>query len=440
MNSILAIENLDFALFYEQLSHNILFNIALLLTLGIIGGKLAELAKLPKVTGYIIIGILIGPNALGLMSQDVLDSFKAFKILALGFIGFNIGMELNFKRLRRTGKEVLFVTFSQAILTFLLVGLAVFLFVDEYKWTYALIFGAIAIVTTPAPILVCIKSYHVKGRLTNLLCPMVAIDDALGIIVFAFILPISIYLAGHSGEVTSIGNLFLGPMLEIGLSIVIGSIIGLILVFILNHFKKGDNLSLLLIVVIGLFFGIGIGYAAEISAILLPLTIGVLISNKLETHFMLDIKDNTDAIILPLLLVFFTLSGAEMNVSLLPKLGELGLIYIFVRIIGKIIGASTSTKIMKEKKEVVKYLGVTLIPQGGVAIDMAILAEFRFLQLAGELDNPHFAVIGSTVLTVILSATIIYKVFGEIIVKWAFKKAGEMPEHDKDYIEHQHVL
>lgn len=440
MNFISAIENLDFALFYEQLSNNILFNIALLLTLGIIGGKLAELAKLPKVTGYIIIGIIIGPNALGVLSQDVLDSFKAFKILALGFIGFNIGMELNFKRLRRTGKEVLFVTFSQAILTFLLVFIAVVLFVDEYKWTYGLIFGAIAIVTTPAPILVCIKSYHVKGRLTNLLCPMVALDDAFGIIVFAFILPISIYLAGHSGEVVSAGNLLLGPMLEIGLSIIIGIIIGLILVFILNRFKKGDNLSLLLIVVIGLFFGIGIGYAAEMSAILLPLTIGVLISNRLDTHFMLDIKHNTDAIILPLLLVFFTLSGAELNVALLPKLGGLGLIYIFVRIAGKMIGASSSTKIMKERKEVVRYLGVTLIPQGGVAIDMAILAEFRFLQLAGELDNPHFAVIGSTVLTVILAATVIYKIFGEIIVKWAFKKAGEMPDQDKDYIEHQHVL
>lgn len=439
MNFILAIDSLDFSIFFEQLSSNILFNIALLLTLGIIGGKLAELAKLPKVTGYIIMGIIIGPNALGIMSHDVLTSFKAFKILALGFIGFNIGMELNFKRLQKTGKEVLFVTFTQAILTFFLVAGAVYMFVDEFKWTYALIFGAIAMVTTPAPILVCIKSYHVKGRLTDLLCPMVALDDALGIMVFAFILPISIYLAGHSGEVISAGNLFLGPMLEIGFSIIIGSIIGLIIVFILNHFKKGDNLSLLLIVVVGLFFGIGIGYAAEMSAILLPLTIGVLVSNKLAPVYMYKVKDITDALILPLLLVFFTLSGAELDVALLPRLGELGLIYIFVRIIGKIIGSSASTKIMGEKKQVVRYLGVTLIPQGGVAIDMAILAEFRFLQLAGELDNPHFAVIGSTVLTVILAATVIYKVFGEIIVKWAFKKAGELPDQDIDYSEHQHL-
>ena len=439
MNSILAIESLDFGLFMDQLTSNVLFNIALLLTLGIIGGKLAELAKLPKVTGYIIMGIIIGPNALGVLSHDVLYSFKAFKILALGFIGFNIGMELNFKRLRTTGKEVLFVTFAQVFVTFILVAGAVYLFVDEYKWTYALIFGAIAIVTTPAPILVCIKSYHVKGRLTSLLCPMVALDDAFGIIVFAFILPIAIYLAGHSGEVISAGNLFLGPMLEIGLSVIIGSIIGLIIIFILNHFKKGDDLSLLLIVVVGLFFGIGIGYAAEMSAILLPLTIGVLVSNKLDPDYMYKIKGITDAIILPLLLVFFTLSGAELDVALLPRLGELGLIYIFVRVIGKIIGSSVSTKVMKERKEVVRYLGVTLIPQGGVAIDMAILAEFRFLQLATELDNPHFAVIGSTILTIILAATVIYKIFGEIIVKWAFKKAGEMPENDQDYIEHQHL-
>jgi NhaP-type Na+/H+ or K+/H+ antiporter len=439
MDTLLTLENFSFTSFYDNLTSNIIYNIALLLTLGIIGGKLAELAKLPKVTGYIIIGILAGPSALHLLSSEVLHSFKPFKILALGFIGFNIGMELNFSNLKTSGKHVLFITFSQAIFTFLLVMFAVVLFVDDYKWTYGLIFGAIATVTTPAPILACIKSYNVKGRLSSLLCPMVALDDAIGIIIFAFVLPISVYLAGHSGEVISITTLVVGPLFEIGFSILAGVIIGSILIYILNHFKKGDNVSLLLIVVIGILFGIAIGYSVEVSAILLPLTIGVLIANGLERDFMRKVKLNTDAIILPLLLIFFTLSGAELKIHLLWQIGGLGLIYILVRLIAKYLATRFASKVIGESKEVVNFLGVALIPQGGVAIDMAILAEFRFIQLANE-TNSAVAEIGSTILTVILAATVIYKIFGEIIVKWAFDKAHEIPQHDEDYLEHQHVL
>ena len=439
METLLTLDNFAFVSFYEVLTESIIYNIALLLTLGIIGGKLANLVKLPKVTGYIIIGIIAGPSALHLLSSEVLYSFKPFKILALGFIGFNIGMELNFSNLKSSGRHVLFITFSQAILTFLMVMFAVVLFVDEYKWTYGLIFGAIATVTTPAPILACIKSYNVKGRLSDLLCPMVALDDAIGIMIFAFVLPISVYLAGHSGEVISASTLIIGPLFEIGFSILIGSIIGLIVIYVLDHFKKGDNVSLLLIVVIGILFGIAIGYAVEISAILLPLTIGVLIANGLEREFMFKIKENTDAIILPLLLIFFTLSGAELKIHLLWQIGGLGLIYIVVRLIAKYLATSFSSKIVGENRDVVKYLGVALIPQGGVAIDMAILAEFRFIQLANE-TNSALAEIGSTILTVILAATVIYKIFGEIIVKWAFDQAHEIPKHDQDYLEHQHVL
>lgn len=439
METLLTLDNFTFISFYDTLSSSIIYNIALLLTLGIIGGKIASLLKLPKVTGYIIIGIVAGPSFLHLLSSEVLYSFKPFKTMALGFIGFNIGMELNFFNLKSSGRHVLFITFSQAILTFLLVMFAVVLFVDDYKWTYGLIFGAIATVTTPAPILACIKSYNVKGRLSSLLCPMVALDDAIGVIIFAFVLPISVYLAGHSGEVINASTLLVGPMFEIGFSILIGSIIGIVLIYVLDHFKKGDDVSLLLIVVIGILFGIGIGYAAEISAILLPLTIGVFIANGLEKSFMLKIKKNTDAIILPLLLIFFTLSGAELKIHLLWQIGGLGLIYIVVRLIAKYLATRFSSKLMGESKDVVRYLGVALIPQGGVAIDMAILAEFRFIQLAND-TNSELAEIGSTILTVILAATVIYKIFGEIIVKWAFDKAHEIPKHDQDYLEHQHVL
>ncbi|XMB86791.1 cation:proton antiporter [Mycoplasmatota bacterium WC44] len=429
--SVLMIQYL--ALFFEQLTTNIIFNIALLLTVGIIGGKIAEKLRLPKATGYILIGMLTGPYVLNYLSEDVINNFKSFKILALGFMGYKIGMEVNFVSLRKFGKSIFLITVSQAIFTFILVSLAVWLVVDEHKLTYGLIFGAIATVTTPAPIIACIKSYHIKGRLSDFLCPMIAIDVALGILIFAFVLPLSIYFAGHDVGVISLSSILIGPFLEIGLSLLLGSIIGIGLVYLLNKFKNGDNISLLLIVIIGLFFGISIGYTAHISATLLPLTIGVIVANKLDPEFMVKVKSNTDSIILPILLVFFTLSGAQLNITLLPTLGGLGLIYIFTRTIGKISGASLSAKALNESKEVVSYLGITLVPQGSVAIDMAILVEIRFLQLAKEINNVDFEVIGSTILSVILATTVIYKMFGEIMVKWAFKKAGEIPKKNVEY-------
>jgi len=436
----MAIQDLTFTSFYEHFTENIIFNVALLLTLGIIGGKIAHDFKLPKVTGYIIIGMIFGPSGLNFLTEEALYSFKIFKILALGFIGFNIGMELNFISMKKTGKHALLIALAQAMLTFILVASVVYLLADSYKMTYALIFGAIATVTTPAPIIACMKSYNIKGKLANLICPIVALDDIIGIILFALVLPVSIYLAGHVGEVISFTTLMVGPLLEIGFSIFIGSLIGLVLVFILRQFRKGDNVSIMMILIIGLFIGIAIGDSLQASAILLPLTIGVFVVNGLDQEFLVKVKKTSDYITMPLLLVFFTISGAGLDIALLPSLGMLGLGYILVRIIGKVIGTYFASRALKEGNEVSRYMGIALIPQGGVAIDMAILAEARFLQLYATSGNSDFEVIATTILSIILAATVIYKVFGEIIVKWAFGKAGEIHKKDDEYYEQQHVL
>ena len=436
---ILDVNLLSSILSFENIQSNVFIDIALLVTIGIIGGKIAELLHLPRVTGYIIIGMIFGPNVLNIFNAEMIYDLKALKVLGLGFIGYNVGLEVNFKMLKYNRFAVLFLTLFQAIVTFVLVAGTILIFVDEYAWTYALIFGAIATVTTPAPIVACIRSYHTKGRLTALLCPMIALDDVLGVIIFAFVLPISVYLAGHTGEQLTFMTLLGSPLLQIVLSIGVGIVIGLVVERFIEYFYKGDKITIFLIIIVGLLLGIGITYMFNLSTILLPLTIGAILSNRLNFDLRDKVRGISDAFILPILLIFFTLSGAELNIGLLTTLEVVGLIYIFVRVIGKLLGAFTASVILREETKIKKYLGPALIPQGGVAIDMAILAEFRFLQLAGELDNPHFAVIGSTVLTIILAATVIYKVFGEIIVKWAFKRAGELPEHDKDYDEHQHL-
>lgn len=423
---------------FEDIHSNLFLDIALLLTVGIIGGKLAELAKLPRVTGFIIMGMLLGPNLLNLFNEEIIADFKALKILGLGFIGYNVGLEVDLKMLKHNRNEVLFVTVFQSLFTFGLVAGMILLIVDEYAWTYALIFGAIASVTTPAPIVACIRSYHAKGRLTQLLCPMIAIDDVLGVILFALVLPISVYLAGHTGQEISFAVLVGAPLLEIALSLGIGLLIGLGIERLLEWFYKGDNITIFLIIVIGLLFGIGFTYMIETSSILLTLMIGAVLTNRLSFEMRDRVRSISDSFILPILLVFFTLSGAELNIGLLTTLEIIGVIYIAFRIIGKILGTFFATSIMREETKVRKYLGPAMIPQGGVAIDMAILAEIRFLQLKVETGNEAYGYIGSTILTVVLAAVVLYKIFGEIIVKWSFRQANEILE--EDHSTHAHLI
>lgn len=424
--------------FFEDIHSNLFLDIALLLTIGIIGGKLAEMVKLPRVTGYIIIGMIFGPNLLNLFNEEIIADFKALKILGLGFIGYNVGLEVNFKMLKYNRNEVLFVTIFQSLFTFLLVGGTILLIIDDYAWTYALIFGAIASVTTPAPIVACIRSYHTKGRLTQLLCPMIALDDVLGVILFALVLPIGVYLAGHTGQEISFAVLVGEPLFEIGISLVVGLVLGVIIERLLQYFYKGDGITIFLIIVVGLLFGIGFSYMFETSTILLPLMIGAVLTNKLSFDLRDKVRTISDAFILPILLVFFTLSGAELDIALLTTLEVIGVIYVTVRVIGKLVGAFAATSLLREESKVRKYLGPALIPQGGVAIDMAILAEIRFAQLAEETGNTAYSNIGSTILTVILGAVVIYKIFGEIIVKWSFRQANEITL--EDHSPHAHLI
>jgi len=432
------VDILSLFFFFEDIHSNLFIDIALLVSIGIIGGKLAEMVHLPRVTGFIIIGMIFGPNLLNLFNAEIIADFKTLKILGLGFIGYNVGLEVNFKMLKYNRKAVLFITVFQALFTFLLVGSMILLIVEDYAWTYALIFGAIACVTTPAPIVACIRSYQTKGRLTQLLCPMIALDDVLGVVLFALVLPISVYLAGHTDQVMTFGVLLGDPLLEIGLSIFIGGIIGLIVERFLKYFYKGDSITIFLIVVIGLLFGIGFSYMFDTSTILLPLMIGTVLSNKLDFDLRHKVRTISDQFILPILLVFFTLSGAELDIALLSTLEIIGVIYVLFRVIGKLLGAFISSTILREEVKVRKYLGLALIPQGGVAIDMAILAEIRFIQLSQETGNPEYITIGSTILTVVLGAVLIYKVVGEIIVKWAFRKANEITLDD--HSAHAHLI
>jgi len=426
---------------FDALSQDLLFNIVFLLVIGIIGGNLAEKFKLPRVTGYILVGMLFGPNALGLIDADFLYDIKIIKVLTLGFIGFNIGMELNKAILKSKGSRILFITIFQAMFTFALVFLAVYFVAREHKLTYALILGSIATVTTPAPIVACMRSYHTHGSISEFVCPIVAIDDMIGIILFSLALPFSIYFAGHEGELLVAKEIFLGPILSISFSFVVGSILGFFMTKLLKYYKNSDNISIVLIIFIAVVLGVSIGEVFETSDILLPLVMGMVMSNGISSELLEKFRSNTDAIVLPLLLVFFTVSGADLKFQSMGLIGGIALVYVVVRIVGKIAGTHLASRILKEDSMIQKFLGFTLIPQGGVALDMAILAEVRFAQVFTETGQTWYGELGTNIFSIILTAIIVYKLIGEIVVKWAFNKAGEI-NHEEEEVLHSnpHVV
>lgn len=434
MLNILSAAVTEHSSLIEILHANRIFNVGFMILLALIGGKLIEKLNFPKVTGYILMGILVGPSLAtilfgsdgiydGLISADMVHAFQVIRQVAIGFIGYTIGLELKFSKLKKTGKQVTIITLVQAFATAIMVGAAVMLYMTaagrENILTYGLILGAIATATAPAPIIAVVKNYRTKGPVTDVLLPLVALDDAIGIMLFATMLSIGTTILGVGGELTFIGVIY-EPAKEITLSLGLGAIIGFALSYIVKKFNRDSDAILLMMIIAAVFIGIGVGQAVHASAILLPMTIGVVLTNTVNESFEHRLTRATDLFSAPIMLAFFMIAGLELDLTTLPIVGVMGVIYIVVRVIGKVSGSYVSAKAVKAPPTVVKYLGWTLIPQAGVAIDMAITANQRFATISG------FEHIGSQIMTIVLAATVIYEVLGLVIVKTALGRAGEI--------------
>ena len=454
MSYILSATVTEHSSLLESLHANPIFNVGFMILLALVGGKLIEKLNFPKVTGYILMGILIGPsfaeslvdvvefasssnivfNYDGLINSETVHSFTIIRQVAIGFIGYTIGLELKFSKLRKTGKQVTIITLTQAISTAVLVCLAVMAYLSatggDYILTYALILGAIATATAPAPIVAVVKNYRTKGPVTDILLPLVALDDAIGIMLFATMLSIGTTLLPTGGDLSAVAIL-MDPLKEIALSLGVGSVIGFILSYSVKKFNRDSDAMLLMMIIVGVFIGIGVGQVIHASAILLPMTIGVVLTNTIEDSFEHRLTRTTDLFAAPIMVSFFMIAGLELDLGTLPVIGGLGVIYIIVRVIGKVYGAHFSAKALKAPPTVTKYLGWTLIPQAGVAIDMAITANQRFESI------PGFEFIGSQIMTIVLAATVVYEVLGLVIVKTALSKAGEI-DAGKDNWEASH--
>ena len=412
-----------------------LFCISIALGAGLIMSRFAKPLGLPSVTAYLIAGILIGPyclgsfgiEGLGFISHENVKEFEIISNVALGFIAFAIGNEFRLSQLKKVGGTATFIGIFQALIATLLVdaaliGLHFILGEEKLPLSMAITLGAVAAATAPAATLMVVRQYKAKGKLTDLLLPIVAIDDAVGLIIFA--ISFGIAKAVEHGEF-SLKAIILEPVIEIVCSLALGAVMG-ILFSIFERFFSSNSKRLCLSVTCVIFtvalsmikFEIG-GVHVGFSALLVCMMLGTIFCNVCD--FSAEIMEKTDKWTVPLFALFFVLSGAELELSVFTDLAivGIGVAYIFARSLGKYLGAFGSAKLMKCDKKTTKYLGITLLPQAGVALGMSVTAM--------ELGE-----VGEMIRNIVLFSVLIYELFGPVMTKWALTRAGNIepkPHH-----------
>ena len=412
-----------------------LMPIGIAMTAGLLLSRFVKKIKLPAVTGYLIAGILVGPYCLGVLG-DLLDiqwlgfvshdSVKNNKILcdvALGFIAFAIGDEFRLSSLKKIGKQATVIGIFQALVATIvvdaaLIGLYFLLPEGTISIPAALVLGAVATATAPAATLMVVRQYKAKGKLTDILLPVVAIDDAVGLVVFA--VSFGIAQTMQSGGGLNIISVLVNPLVEVVLSLLLGFVMGVLFSYVEKHFNSNSKRLTLSITFVIMAVALSM-YERHIgdvhikfSPLLVCMMLGTVFCNMCD--FSDEIMGKTDKWTAPLFVLFFVLSGAELEFDVFadPMVIIIGLVYILTRAVGKIVGAGISAKATKCDPNIVKYLGVTLLPQAGVALGMSLIAA----NTLGE--------VGAMVRNITLFAVLIYELVGPLLTKIALTKAGDI--------------
>lgn len=414
-----------------------LLSVSVALLAGLLMTRLFKPLKLPSVTAYLIAGVLIGPYCLGALGIDGLgfgtmedvSSLSLIAEVALGFIAFSIGNEFRLDELKKTGKQALVIGIIQALAATLFVDIALFAvhlaMPDKLTLPQVLTLGAIATATAPAATLMVVRQYKANGPLTKLLLPIVALDDAVGLVVFAVCFGISKTLVSGSVDLVSI---LVNPLVEIVCSLLLGAVMGWILTQLEKMFNSNTNRLNLTIAFVFLTASLSmIDFHAgpihiSFSSLLVCMMLGTVFCNTCQlSHDLMAASDKWTS---PLFALFFVISGAELELGVFADVAivVIGIVYILFRSLGKYSGSYVSAKMTKCDASICKYLGITLLPQAGVALGMCTTA----MQLGEQ---------GNLIRNITLFAVLIYELFGPILTREALKAAGDikpMPEHVKN--------
>ena len=420
---------------------SIFLSLSVALLAGLLLSRLAKKVQLPAVTAYLVAGVLIGPFVLGKIgipglgiTSDQIEGFGLISDLALGFIAFSMGSEFRIAQLKKIGKQATFIGVFQALFTTLVVDAALIvlhLIIPEiFSLESAIVLGAVAAATAPAATLMVVKQYKAKGPVTDILLPVVALDDAVGLVVFAISFGIARSLGSGSIDATSV---ILEPILEVVLSLALGFVMGLLFTLCEKYFHSRSKrmavsvtFVMMTVALSSMSFEIGtvhIGFSSLLACMML----GTVFCNICEVSE--ELMERADRWTTPVLILFFVISGAELELSVFADIMVvvIGAVYIISRSLGKYFGAGISAKIAKCNPNVVKYLGITLLPQAGVALGMAIKA----IELGPE---------GAIVRNITLLAVLIYEIVGPFLTKVALTKAGDINEEGRKSARDEHLL
>ena len=397
---------------------------------GLFLSRLTSRFNLPDVTSYLVAGLLIGPLCLGRLgvpglgftSFEFVDAMGLISDVALGFIAFSIGSEFRVASLRKIGRQATIIAIFQALSATVLVDVALLilhLFLgDKLPVSTCILLGAIATATAPAATLMVVNQYKAKGPLTDILLPIVALDDAVGLIVFA--VSNGIAKALSSGTI-SLVSVLVNPIVEIVLSLGMGAALGWVFSLVEKYFNSGSKrLSLAVAFVIlsaglaKLDFRFENGLEIGFSSLLVCMMCGTIFCNLCD--FSEEIMYKTDRWTAPVYVLFFVLSGAELDLRVFADWAVvgIGLLYIIARSSGKIIGASVSARLVHCEPSICKYLGITLLPQAGVALGMSVT-------VAAE-----FGTEGAIIRNIVLFSVLIYELVGPLLTKMALTAAGDI--------------
>ena len=387
------------------MNDQILLYISLILFGGLLVGRFVKLFNLPNVTGYLIAGLILGPSLANFIPADMVRNFSLVSDMTLGFIAFSIGSEFKFSYFKEVGTTPVIVAIMEACGAMLLVTLTLLLFGTDLR--LALLFGAIASATAPAQTLMVVQQYRARGPMTSLLMSVVALDDAVALIAFGFATTI-VNSMNHPG--TNMLFSIAEPFIELVISLIVGAALAFVMMIFLRYFKKPSNRISILLAFI--FLIIYLADRLHGSPLLACMAMGTVLVNWLD-----DIEDLTrvaQGVTPPLFVIFFVISGAGLDFKALSGIGVVGIIYIVVRVLGKHFGAWFGATITRSEQKIRKYLGLTLMPQAGVALGLVIVAAKSVPEYAAQIN------------VVILSSTFIYSLIGPSAAKFALIKAGEI--------------
>lgn len=411
--------------------------ISVALIIGLMMTRVVKPLKLPDVTAYLVAGVLVGPyflgrlhvSGIGFISTGDVEQYALISNVALGFIAFAIGNEFRLSQLKKTGRQAMVIGIAEGVVASMFVSVAMlllhFVLGDKLSIPTAITLGAIATATAPAATLMVVRQYKAKGKVTEVLLPVVALDDAVALMVFAVSFGVATAIKNGAFNVTSI---LVEPFLEIALSLVIGAFMGWLLTKVETLFNSNSNRLSLTIAFVFLTVGISMakfeigGIHIQFSSLLVCMMLGTFFCNLCPLSA--ELMDKSDKWTAPLFALFFVISGAELELGVFKDISIvlIGVVYIVFRCMGKYIGARASSRAVKCTPTVQKYLGITLFPQAGVALGMCITVAAEFGKEGALIRN------------IILFSVLIYELIGPSLTKWALTKAGDIQPQSADVV------